>query len=449
LNTLKNDQFAAPLGSWQHGAGDKEFRAVGDAINPELSAEEWANTVTKLGEVDTAIAQYMIKGATGSTDVQTHGIREYILSKNKGSMTPEELEALDAVVGNFTPKILVQDAISSKHIAAEIGQQRSKLEMMLDNVGGISETAFRENLLKNEGSLDLLSYMTLIHGKGDSSKESDWIRKNWEHFETLHAAQQKTETITSERGAAALEYIGMDPKLASQTMENYQNAIKNDTNYVKPFMEEYEILGKAGSPLNLETMAEAAAANARAMPSKVSIENKVYKGFGGRAMEGLSNMEKAFQMAHEGVGQRGQQALDVVTGNTGQVTKRTFAALKWVKEVTKNITATQWIGAAGAGVVGITALNMLFGDGTPMSPNDLPSVNNPSFRDNRYNHMLENRSVNNVPNANGSVGLITDGYNSYDSTMNHLQSNFGNNFSSVSVRHDGQDPYKEHMMRYN
>jgi hypothetical protein len=151
----------------------------------------------------------------------------------------------------------------------------------------------------------------------------------------------------------------------------------------------------------------------------------------------------------KGMGERASTSMDILLG-VSLSSKRGLIGWETTKNMIKqHMTPTRAAGLAGLAMVGMTAVNMLFGDATPQSPNDLPSVNNPSFRDNRYNNMLENRQLNNVPNANISSGLLTDSNNSYDSVMSHLQSSFGSHYSSVSVRHDGQDPYKEQMMRYN
>ena len=443
LTAMKKGSLAKPVGHWIDGKGGV-FRAV-----EQGEAGKYETAVKSLGETEGAVAAYALKALTGSVDVRTHGLVSHILTDaKKRGFNPGETRELELFVGNTLPLTLVQDSISSKHIARSIENADSRLLGMLKNVGGITENDFKANLRASGGDIDVLSFMTITNKLKSSERTDAWVEKNVGHLDTLLAASRNYRTVNEEEYSAATQWIGYTKKEAETGWAKLAQA-KVDAlakgEDIRPLFERGGAVEKYGY-IGFKQFAEGSGTREL---KKLQMEfNRLSR----LSNQGQSESEiavDALRSVMKGFGERAGTSKDILLG-VDLASKRSILGWETTKNLIKDhMTPTRAIGLAGLAMVGATALNMVFGDATPQSPNDLPSVNNPSFRDNRYNNMLENKYLNNVPNANISSGLLTDSNNSYDSIMSHLQSSFGNHYSSVSVRHDGQDPYKEQMMRYN
>lgn len=443
LNHISNKETIKPAGSWESDLGEA-YSAVGP------DAEMAAKAMKTIGEHDSVLASYMTKGLTGSADVYTHGIISDILKNAKGRMNPEQMSEFSSAIGTFVPWNIVQQSISSKHLERIInGDNYTRLEKMLGNIGSdVARDAIHANIRDNQGALTMLDIFSLA-----DKTNAKWADAGLEHYNTLFQSHFNLAPVDEGRFTSALQYVGYEEAAAKRLWDARAAKMASmDPELAKPLSEKIGSFEQFGEALSLKHYITPIRKGVREQPSMYNLLKDYYASLDKKNVSTLDALKGAFDVIQSSQGYKTAEAIETLTGNVGLRSRRSLVGLEATMNMVKNHIVNhpgRMAGLAGLAIVGVTAVNMLFGDGTPMNPNDLPSVNNPSFRDNRYNTMLENRHLNNAPNANMSTGLLTDSYNSYDSIMNHLQSNFGSHYSSVSVRHDGQDPYKQHMMQYN
>lgn len=454
LEMMGQKELLRPAAGWTNAIEENIVAAGNDA-------QKLAEATQRIANVDTALASYMTKGLTGSADIHTHGIVSDLLTKAKGKLTPAQMEEYSAAVGTFIPWNMVQKSISSKHLERMIeGDGLTRMERMFSNIGGITKADFHANIRANEGELSLLDIFTLADISKmakPGSESSAWIEDGMKHYDTLYRSQFHLTDVKQGEFVDALKHVGYEENVA---LENWNaraakfEQLAAEGKDIRPLVDRVSAFEELGKDFGLMDIINPIRRDVREQLNPATLISQALKR---RAGDKNYSILDALREAADGIvssnlGYKNKMAMEGITGDVGLISKRSLIGLQETIEFTKKHLLshpTRMIGMAGMAMAGVTAINMLFGDATPQSPNDLPSVNNPSFRDNRYGNMSENRQLNNVPNANVSSGLLTDSYNSYDSISNHLQSSFGNHYSSVSVRHDGQDPYKEHMMRYN
>jgi hypothetical protein len=119
-------------------------------------------------------------------------------------------------------------------------------------------------------------------------------------------------------------------------------------------------------------------------------------------------------------------------------------------KILSKLTPLRAAGIVGAGILGIRAINMLSGDGSPQEPEDLPSFGNPSMESRGARDISTPRTMSSIPNFNSNAGLLTDNGISHEEAMSfaNQRSYVNSKSNSISIRHDGHNPYKSDMMMY-
>ena len=429
------------------GAGEEELHHTALGIEGKDALLQKVEHMEGLAREDTALASYMTKALAGTMDVQTSSIRSFFMNQvKKGDYTNSESRELESWASNFFPKTIVQEALSSKHISIKFDENgqalKSKLNEIITNVAEVSPTVFKEHVQNMGGDIDALAYFTALSGTNSGAEIG---RKELDIVDTLFSMQHNLRQVGEEEHALAARYIDKSGQITSeQIAERYKTYLgkiqSNREAGFAPVFESTDAMKKFWKDKKISDMIlEVLSSGHKNEPNAFRALTDA-RGIVSTAMEAIQT----------GAGHYLNESIEVGSGKMlGQVSRRMIAGWDKIVELAKkHITPTKAAGALGLGLVTFTALNAVFGDSTPMNPNDMPSVNNPTFQDNRYNPILDQRSMNNSSNSNMSVGLLTDSHTPQQTVVNHLQSTFGNHYSTVSVRHDGQDPYKEHMYKY-
>jgi hypothetical protein len=432
----------------------KEGKLEPSAIDFSVTSEDTLNTAVHNVYLDTVLAGWQTKALTGSQDVRSQNIIAHIQKKARAmegeNFTEEQIQNVSDAAHVMWAEALPQEVISAKKIQRYIDSPLAsvKIRQMLGNLAGgeITEESFFDTLHENDSILDGIS-IAAIATKASSIEATDrWASEAMPFLEEVFAGQSHLRAVDPNKLIEGyVKYFKMSREEATTKVGLFVGEI---TSRNKPFIyDQYPDAAKIG--IGLETVIETSKDKTKAITSLSQAMNKVKSKLGKNQTitddEAIRRAMGEMNIGKETI----QSVLDGFSGMTGRGEHRAIIGWEEVRPLLKNIKPAQYIGAGILATAGITALNMLFGDGTPSSPNDLPSVNNPALKDGRYNNLQENRTINNMPNSNISSNLITSSHNSFDSVMNHLHSNFGHNYSSVSVRHDGQDPYKEHLLQYN
>lgn len=423
-------------------------------------------------EVESAISAFITKGMTGSANYRAHEIQNELMNdilKNK-KLAGDTLEHAKAFAYALPGQNIVQSIISSKGTEAIIknGQESAfhKLHDVISNIGNVSKEQFMQGIVNASGELNPIQLFAAMHGS--KANQAKWLSAEeggetiLPQFKTLADMNTSWRRITDRKEfdafheIATTKHANADAHWAAYNIEA-ENIIKNGG-----FLRDRTAMKEAGFSkfenifdLYKHYSKEGAGSVTESIERDLALTEKAFRD-ARRAGDTKITAEEIFMSISDkkyntskvmgsGVVIDPRATPDAVAG----VERRSLRYMAEIKSAGKQIRTRHVAGALGFGLVAMTALNVLGGDGTPEDPNDLPSVNNPSFGDQKYGNMAQRHVLNSPVSSNMSMGLITGGNDRMDDTLHSVSAMFnGGRYNTVSVRSDGSNPYSADMHKY-
>jgi hypothetical protein len=396
----------------------------------------------------TAVASYMTKALTGTSDVAARGIQSQIKLKMMGkNLTNEEMQSAENFYGSFVPLEFIQNPISSKKmVMSQMGADNkvvSALGKMFNSMREMSQEDFNEHIVKSEG-IDPLSLLGMSEAR--KSGQVPWVKQSEEHFNNLFAAQHNLRRVEPEAYRSTLEHYGfqdIDSRMAAHEKRLVSTDFKDLPLYEKAHI-------PVAAQLEGTDFLDAAASGHRDLPNLNSTYQKIKSQ--NKKMSDDQVWRKTFAKVFKtDLGAYMSENMQSFTGNTGQHSARAMRGWDAITE------ATKWVGKSGTrlaavglmGMAGLMAVNAIMGDGAPENYHDVPSVNNPSFAEGKYAPQVDNRMYSNGMHGNMETSLLTDSLTPSESVVNHLSSAFGSHYSTVNFNDSRRDPYADATFKYN
>lgn len=407
-------------------------------------------------------AALLTKGQTGSAHVKTVGVKSALyhdILNNKGLTADEYLDAFHYAT-SMPVQAIEQPVISSKLTALvhDINHGKvSKIGKMVNSVGKVTP----ESTLKLLGELGGdIGTMPLFQILGGIKSKTGWLNgETGDNINTILNMHHGWRRPVQAKAEAAIKAIGVTTHddQAKAIAERYFKGI-DDAGDI--FITETEWAKKLGwDQYENYTDFLNAKSNEKLFPGSdnvVTLQNRAFalrdklKGGAGEITyeEALAQIAGEANLAQElGLGAMAHPSAQAERIIAGETTNLKF--INKLSNMVGEITPGKLLGAGAIALAGFTGLNLLSGDGTPRDINDYPSVNNPSFSNPRIQYSQAS-SMNMPINANVSGNLITDNRLSFDDSIQHQSAmSYGNRMNTVSVRHDGIDPYKSTYSQYN
>ena len=449
-NFMRNLKEGNILSTLNKGISKGGFTAVGSEYTPQY------NKFIGLLEREGAAAAVVTKSVTGMATVKSWGQTGYyerMLSQNK-ELTKGTYDHARSFINTFIPATGPQDILSAKHLkmmterTSEGINLLSSMDMFVKGIGSSDDKMITQNV-RSAGEINYFMQQAIIDSrsklnKGKMSEElstnldsmfnmqTGWRRLDDKEldgvFDLLHggsnaslsdfknkyAKEAERVSFISENKTLqdsgilthnALDFLGTPIHKGSKASENYFAAIKTVMN----------TMNKSDSIDSLET-------------STLKM-----------VTDSMSHWKSAF----------GSDSFvnDSLRRATSNPEHRVYPMLEKTMEfIQKHATPKNLGVGAGAALLAFTAMNLLSGDGTPEDINDLPSYNNPSFSNNKYNNMGARRQLEGSYQTNVSSSLLTDHRTSNSSLMGHIGNLVGlrGYNASISVS-DGSNPYLSDM----
>lgn len=440
------------IDTFKQGGGLQFFQRAEDKqtamLGKELS-ETMAHTLIHDAPLDSALAAYYTKSLTGALNIKARGIKGYMddIISNKG-LSDTELSKVHAYFSTIPSLFTEQKAISSKQAERILGG-KAGMENVTDLIGSITSKNMLDSIKEMNGEVHPLITMALAGGGHKTQFAEDDVK--------LIKNIADLNLNIRELGDNELKQVygflnpGADP---TDKIARYRKWTETNV----PFLSTPE-----GKKLGLTEGTGFIDLAGRAMRSD--------KGFASESLEAVidivqkarsSSSKETMEEAMSKIVQYGnhffEQVGDIFTQPefsrsspksmfSGRSIQGWAEVKKFGRWLTEEGKAGGRIGGLSAAVLGgFTALNLLSGDGTPQNPNDLPSVNNPSFAAPRSNAMSARRTMSADSNYNSNMSLLTDNSTPHSMLTGAVQNMFG--VASVSVS-DGTNPYLSDMHSYS
>jgi hypothetical protein len=402
-------------------------------------------------EKESVTAAWLTKRTTGSAHVRTKEMTNAMMSKIIGNSSLSEEQQMNAMIHaiDIPAKEIVQGSISSKHVEKMLGVT-NKIDHMVANMGELTKekalTGFAE-LQGEVGALHLYNTLNAVQNRNgevpaflrEGSKNN--VKKEFETLTNIHT-MFKREGATEVENALKL-LPGFTPELAKTRAAAYVEKTKGMT-----FTNETEAFKNMGYTTShsyfdfIEDLKKTGHFSASESYDAVIRQHRDSEEGFFKGLLGDSNLQR--HLGHESFINPELHG-SIVKG----ISKREIYGAEQVRNLMGKITPGKVGLALGAGLVAMTALNVLGGDGTPEDINDLPSVSNPSFGDSHRGYMGTPRQMGSSMGNNMHMGLLTDRRENHNDSISSISAAFGGRLNNtVSVRSDGTDPYKSDMHQY-
>jgi hypothetical protein len=460
ITEVKNNKMMKALIS-----NDEKFTAISDVLAPHAS--EWMASLEK----EQVRAAMLTKQLTGTATVRAWSQMGYYEDKiydNKKLSRQEYIES-KAFINTFFPEHGPQSIISSKHARAIYSGKalaRGEIEhfasmgAVLENLGNIDAESLNRSITQL-GSVHPLMEWALTDAKHPSNeKHLRELNKDGlvNDILSLHDMQTKWRAINDQE----IENIHKRGWAGDKSLEDFRTQIKSaQENTI--FWQDNESLKSA---FNIDEYKHAMdfmskpvlerSSSSEVMSAALATTRKKMKDI--RTNNTAEYNEEHIKLALDEIEnnfkkrQIGRYAfLNDASRGTGRIGERTvYPLLERASEIIRpHMNARNATIAAGAAFLAVTAMNLLSGDGTPEDLNDLPSHNNPSFHNTRYNDNIPRSSAGTSYTSNLNNSLLTRHATSQNSLMNNINDITGRNgYNSSTVIHDGTNPYKEDMHTY-
>jgi hypothetical protein len=401
----------------------------------------------------TAISSYFTNAMTGQFNISAMETKNYIrdLSDSK-NLSQEHMKELGHYFGVMASKNSEQEVISAKHAETwlkNMNKSESKMNYLTNLIGAQSGQEQIAESIRELGSVHPIAQMAAMNAKGKDNEKFAGMVSDFMDFKVGWKQLEQPRFETMWEGLGLEKSHGVN---TSAAWDMYDSWLKEGEHIFGNKMESSVAAGI--SELSYLEVTK------QAMFDKRSSASESIEAMFSRALEfmKMSDNDRAGDAAMGVLDKLGYRktALQMLTlheqqSNMAQATRK-IAGFDTVSK------AAQWMvekpvrlaGAVGIGLLGMTAINLLSGDGGLEDPNDLPSVSNPAFTGGGGNGMMNTHGVQPHVGVNANVNLLTDSNDNPQSALSYISNMFGYSQGSVvSVMHDGENPYKKDMMYYN
>lgn len=422
-------------------------------------ADDFAEAILRDTPGSTAVSSYFTKGLTGSFNIQAMGIKGYIKElEDIKNLREQDINVLEGFFGQVTSKITEQEVISSKQaeiwikdIAGKATRQ-GRIESLINIIGTDDGINAVKESVREIGGLHPLVMMSAMTEKS-LNPASQKASAAYDAVSDMLDVQNGWREIEADRYKSMYNYFDLNQTSgvsADDAYKQYSDWLSVNRSGLMSQQEAYEKAGLEGKSL-LDVMSTALSEDGKRNGSMVSdnidsILSRATKALGRNPEANL--MDEAFDTVRN---------LQYAKASYKMLTPRPFnpsmpqagRSVIGLESLQKGISwmlesKTRTAGVIGLGLTALTAFNVLTSDGSVEDPNDLPSVNNPSFDIGRTS-MLSSESLSPNVNVNANISLLTDSNTSTDSILNKMGFRTHN---TISVRNDGEDPYKQDLMYY-
>lgn len=412
----------------------------------------------------TAMSMYITKSMTGAFNTQARSTKGWLAEQASGKkLSNQEYETVMNYVETFPSLMTEQQIISAKHLETFLNKDGEAFESISNvtemfrktNAAEIEDIIRRSNgemhpvvkamVYENRGAAEMTPLLTKMSNLEDIQNEtrSFWnpsanVNREAEFRQAMSLKYSKDEEIN--RAWSAYKDLAEKKYAAGETFLFEQEAFK------KMGWSGKTQLGLMTEALTASRSETSAIANDSLFAFLIKNGGKIKEGKFSEVIDDAAPWLRRAQIGQAlemNVSSGAQKTTSSIRRILGQ--KQAGEAMAWLMEHPARRGAL----IGGGLMVGLAALNVISGDGTPQDPNDLPSVNNPSFSNRKTDHVAGRRALDSAPNHNASVDLLTDSSVHYDTAMGHIDSLVSSRgYNSVSVRQDGVDPYRADMFRY-
>lgn len=422
-------------------------------------AQALAHSIHDHQAIDTALNAFSTKGMTGSLNVAAAGVKSFIddmIFKSK-DLSDDERATAYAWGRTMPSRMLEQEVISSKHLnrlLLENGETEGGTDAVMRLIGKVKPDDIRKVIQEMDGTVHPSILAAVTKSRNTKGLGAEWkdLADNVDHFmDITQGLRRKTDAQFT---ASWQNIMQSSDEATARKLEIYKKLEFNpvfEDNALKSIvgnMGMTEILGKGMNGLeggkasseNLHRVYNDAATELNRRPGSVEPTSAEISELTNRKL--VSSAQNELLM----------DVMDPLKTAAKQRRPLGWGKLKefgnWLIDTEGGKVPKRLLGLGAITMGAVAAINLLSGDGTPQTPNDLPSLNNPSFSS--HSSGSGNRStVMAGQGYNTSIGLLTDNTTSFSSAQGQINSVVGaGGYSSVSVRHDGTDPYKSDMFKY-
>lgn len=435
---------------------------------PEGYKGEFASAMKSL-EIEQSRASFLTKGLTGSATVRAWGQTAYyrdVLANTQG-LSDEAYTHAKYFIDTLIPKSGPQSIISSKHAKAILDRTATDAQMkhfatmgaVFENIGEITPETMSRSVAQL-GEIHALGEWALMEArKPGNEKGLEALQRGglMDDLLTVHDLQNNWRRA-SDTEIENLHKRGWFNR-KDETLDAFKTRFNEATKDIEYFTEN-KLLQEAGlvSDAHYLDFIERPLKGKGFSDSVEFIEKSIREQL-------KRNSPNGYKVAEEEVTRllndqlmnlatRRAKGEDIFMTEAMRATRRAETRVfpvvdETIAFLTKHLTPKRAGIAAGAALLGFTALNLVTGDGTPRELNDIPSYNNPSFHNTQYNSMSERSTIYGGHGSNVSSSLLTNYRENSQTLMGHINSVVGlRGYNSSTIISDGSNPYKQDMYRY-
>lgn len=426
------------------GLSKKEITAATEAIFKQGGA--------------TTAAAYMTKAFTGSMNIASLATKGYLEQAiNNKTITTSQLEDVLAWTRSIPSLMTEQQVISSKHLESVLSGETagmSKAEHILHKIGAASQDDILNIIKESGGSVHPVVQMSLAKIQADSTKVYNYT-KAIDVANTSLDLETGLRRVTEDQLNAHREYLGHN--LTNDQWDAKVKGIMDRQAKFTPLVER-EAFKAAGFDAK-QGLINIFGEGSKQQSNNINvimkqIEENLSKRHADwtkapqeEVFEELNNaLRKHWDMSDRLFGSAGIPTESRQFRWSKQIMDKVGPAFEWIKEAP----ARRLGGIAAVGLGIMAGANLLFGDSTPTSINDIPSRSSNPLLGERGGTYGMGGSVSGSMNLNSNVGLLSSSSAPHINVISSINSIIGNKGGhSVSMRNDNTNPYLDKMSYYN
>jgi hypothetical protein len=407
----------------------------------------------------TTAAAFITKAFTGSMNIAALATKGHLEKAiNNKTITGEQLEDVLAWTRSIPSLMTEQQVISSKHLESLLSGGKAgmtKAENILGRIGIATQEDMLQIMRESGGSVHPLLQVSLAKISGNSARSYKYKR-------AIDAANLSLDIETGLRRINEQDLHDFKDVLGHNlTQDQWDDRVKS----IMKRQEDFGVLAERESFKAAGIDAKAGLIDIFARGGKEQSNNisKIMKQVGAELEKIHDNWQT--DASKEDIWESFNRHMsdywsvsDQIFGSQGIAeSSRQF---RWSKQIMDKIgPAFDWITAAparrlgGIAAVGLGIMagaNLLFGDSTPTSINDIPSRSSNPLIGASGGSYGTGGSVSGSMNLNSNVGLLSSSSAPHINVISSINSIIGNKGGhSVSVRNDNTNPYLDKMSYYN
>jgi hypothetical protein len=442
--------------------GKTEFGAMSEDM-----AENYNTFISSL-ELEGVQAAKLTKGVTGIAQVRAWNQQGYyheLLAKNKNLSAEAALEGrtfIDTIITRSGPQSIISAKLSKAVEDKQTREAVSSIMSVYDNIGNISAESIDRSIgalgevhtlveqaineARSPGNEKILTALNKDGLIDDAIALYD-MQWNWRKLED----QKRIESIFK-RGWISKE---------GESVESFKSRLAQEQANVEFFTEKASLkeAGLVTAEHYMDFLQEPLRQGKRQISESISsVRNSVKTMLDRSAIKGEEQFDETINRVANGMilegNKRKAMGLDVLREEYKRSIvseeRRTYPLVdKVINTLKEKMTPRNLAIGAGVALGAFAAMNLFSGDGAPEELNDLPSYNNPTFTNTRYNNLPQRGIIEGGHNANIASGLLTSQGADRGFLMNNINSIVGSRgYNSSTIISDGASPYKQDMYNY-